>query len=61
MLETLKVYIEFICNSRKLLYNLSEDITDDDLKQMKFLLNKKLPRSKLGENVVSMSSKFNCW
>ncbi|XP_059198131.1 caspase-8 isoform X1 [Centropristis striata] len=34
---------------RKLLYNLSEEITDDDLRDMKFLLNKNLPRRKLEE------------
>ncbi|XP_053185166.1 caspase-8 isoform X2 [Scomber japonicus] len=39
---------------RKLLYNLSEDITDDDLKQVKFLLNKELPRRKLDENVTTL-------
>ncbi|CAK6954037.1 caspase-8 isoform X1 [Scomber scombrus] len=39
---------------RKLLYDLSEDITDDDLKQVKFLLNKELPRRKLDENVTTL-------
>ncbi|XP_026233046.1 caspase-8 isoform X2 [Anabas testudineus] len=39
---------------RKLLYNLSEEITDDDLKQIKFLLNKTLPRRKLEENVTTL-------
>ncbi|XP_054470961.1 caspase-8 isoform X2 [Anoplopoma fimbria] len=39
---------------RKLLYNLSEDITDADLKDMKFLLDKNLPRRKLEENVSTL-------
>ncbi|XP_051259013.1 caspase-8 [Dicentrarchus labrax] len=39
---------------RKLLYNLSEELTDDDLKDMKFLLNKQLPRKKLEENVTTL-------
>ncbi|XP_068560864.1 caspase-8 isoform X2 [Cebidichthys violaceus] len=39
---------------RKLLYNLSEEITDDDLKDVKFLLNKHLPRRKLEENVSTL-------
>lgn len=39
---------------RKLLYNLSEEITDDDLKQVKFLLAKMLPRRKLEENVTTL-------
>ncbi|KAG7227615.1 hypothetical protein INR49_005430 [Caranx melampygus] len=37
---------------RKLLYNLSEEITDDELKHVKFLLNSTLPRRKLDENVT---------
>ncbi|XP_029348759.1 caspase-8 [Echeneis naucrates] len=36
---------------RKLLYNLSEEITDKELEQVKFLLNAILPRRKLEENV----------
>ncbi|XP_042351176.1 caspase-8 [Plectropomus leopardus] len=39
---------------RKLLYDLSEEITDDDLKDVKFLLVKKLPRRKLEENVTTL-------
>ncbi|XP_031714617.1 caspase-8 isoform X2 [Anarrhichthys ocellatus] len=39
---------------RKLLYNLSEGITDDDLKDVKFLLDKDLPRKKLEENVSTL-------
>ncbi|XP_068429231.1 caspase-8 [Clinocottus analis] len=39
---------------RTLLYNLSEDITDDDLKDVKFLLNKNLSRRKLEENVSTL-------
>nr|AGN52667.1 caspase 10 [Channa striata] len=39
---------------RKLLYNLSQEITDDDLKNVKFLLNKTLPRRKLEENVTTL-------
>ncbi|KAJ0070418.1 hypothetical protein NL108_007729, partial [Boleophthalmus pectinirostris] len=38
----------------KLLYNLSEDITDEDLRSIKFLLNPKLPRKKLDENVTTL-------
>ncbi|KAM9850556.1 caspase-8 isoform 2-T2 [Aulostomus maculatus] len=37
---------------RRFLYNLSENITKDDLKQVKFLLFEELPRSKLDENVT---------
>lgn len=39
---------------RKLLYNLSEDITNDDLRNIKFLLSQKLPRRKLDENVTTL-------
>ncbi|XP_056284185.1 caspase-8 isoform X3 [Pseudoliparis swirei] len=35
---------------RKLLYNLSEKMTDEDLKNVKFLLNRDLPRRKLEGN-----------
>ncbi|XP_044073633.1 caspase-8 [Siniperca chuatsi] len=39
---------------RKLLYNLSEEITDDDLRDVKFLLVTKLPRRKLEKNVTTL-------
>uniref|UniRef100_A0A3B4T4A5 Caspase-8 n=1 Tax=Seriola dumerili TaxID=41447 RepID=A0A3B4T4A5_SERDU len=39
---------------RKLLYSLSEEITDDDLNHVKFLLNKTLPRRKLEDNVTTL-------
>ncbi|XP_042281312.1 uncharacterized protein LOC121906507 [Thunnus maccoyii] len=39
---------------RKLIYDLSEDITDEDLKQVKFLLREQLPRRKLAENVTTL-------
>ncbi|XP_035531795.1 caspase-8 [Morone saxatilis] len=39
---------------RKLLYNLSEELTDGDLKDIKFLLNKRLPRKKLEDNVTTL-------
>ncbi|KAM6955181.1 caspase-8 [Lycodopsis pacificus] len=39
---------------RKLLYNLSEEITDDDLNDVKFLLSKDLPRKQLEENVSAL-------
>ncbi|XP_070770276.1 caspase-8 [Enoplosus armatus] len=39
---------------RKLLYNLSEEITCQDLKDVKFLLTKELPRKKLEENVTTL-------
>nr|AKM76972.1 caspase 10 [Sebastes schlegelii] len=39
---------------RKLLYDLSEEITDEDLKSVKFLLNKDLPRRKLEDNVSTL-------
>ncbi|KAM7407403.1 hypothetical protein PAMA_003229 [Pampus argenteus] len=39
---------------RKLLYNLSDDFTDNDLKQMKFLLNKEIPRRKLDDSVTTL-------
>uniref|UniRef100_A0A3B3Z8P3 Caspase-8 n=1 Tax=Periophthalmus magnuspinnatus TaxID=409849 RepID=A0A3B3Z8P3_9GOBI len=37
-----------------LLYNLSEDITDEDLRNIKFLLNQNLPRRKLDESVTTL-------
>uniref|UniRef100_A0AAV2K3T1 Caspase-8 n=1 Tax=Knipowitschia caucasica TaxID=637954 RepID=A0AAV2K3T1_KNICA len=43
-----------ISQYRKLLYSLSEDITDEDLKNIKFLLNQKLPRRKLDESVTTL-------
>lgn len=39
---------------RTLLYNLSEEITTEDLRDVKFLLNSKLPRRKLEENVTTL-------
>ncbi|XP_074550961.1 caspase-8 [Halichoeres trimaculatus] len=39
---------------RKLLYKLSEDLTEENLRDMKFLLNGKLPRKKLEENVTAL-------
>lgn len=45
---------DLISPYRKLLYNLSEDITDEDLRNIKFLLNQKLPRRKLDENVTTL-------
>nr|XP_040056515.1 truncated caspase-10 isoform X1 [Gasterosteus aculeatus aculeatus] len=39
---------------RKMLYNLSEELTADDLKDMKFLLHSYLPRRKLEENVSTL-------
>lgn len=45
---------ELISPYRKLLYDLSEEITDEDLKNIKFLLNQSLPRRKLNENVTTL-------
>lgn len=45
---------------RRLLYSLSEDLTDSDLQEMKFLLNKDLPRRKLEHNVVSVGEAVAC-
>ncbi|KAL3969944.1 ETS translocation variant 6/7 [Sarotherodon galilaeus] len=39
---------------RKLLYSLSEEITDDDLREVKFLLNTMIPRRKLGEHTTTL-------
>ncbi|XP_029315592.1 caspase-8 isoform X2 [Cottoperca gobio] len=39
---------------RKLMYNLSEGITDDDLESVKFLLKNDLPRRKLEDNVSAL-------
>lgn len=47
-------YGDLISPYRKLLYNLYEDLTDGDLRNIKFLLNKKLPRRKLDENVTTL-------
>ncbi|XP_040005095.1 caspase-8 isoform X2 [Xiphias gladius] len=44
--------ISLISPYRKLLYSLSEEITDDDLKHVKFLLNTMLPRRRLEEKTV---------
>ncbi|XP_040005099.1 caspase-8 isoform X5 [Xiphias gladius] len=44
--------ISLISPYRKLLYSLSEEITDDDLKHVKFLLNTMLPRRRLEEKVT---------
>ncbi|KAJ8393882.1 hypothetical protein AAFF_G00056110 [Aldrovandia affinis] len=40
---------------RKLLFNLSENIDADDLKSIKFLLQNKLPRRKLEDNVTMLN------
>lgn len=40
---------------RKLLYDLYENLTDDDLNKMKFLSNKLLPRRKLWKSSVSVA------
>ncbi|KAJ0005629.1 hypothetical protein NQD34_015523 [Periophthalmus magnuspinnatus] len=45
---------QLISPYRKLLYNLSEDITDEDLRNIKFLLNQNLPRRKLDESVTTL-------
>ncbi|XP_053483053.1 caspase-8 isoform X2 [Ictalurus furcatus] len=37
---------------RRMLFELSENISDDDLRNIKFLLNKTLPRRKLQQNVT---------
>lgn len=39
---------------RKLLYSLSEEITEEELRNVKFLLNKQLPRRKLEDNVTTL-------
>ncbi|KAM4609342.1 caspase-8 [Polymixia lowei] len=39
---------------RKLLYDLSEDITEDGLGQIKFMLMEKLPRKKLEDHVTTL-------
>ncbi|KAM4558518.1 caspase-8 isoform 1-T4 [Odontesthes bonariensis] len=44
----------FISPYRKLLYNLSEEITAKDLRDIKFMLSKDLPRRKLEENVTTL-------
>lgn len=43
-----------ISSYRKLLYKVSEDLTEENLRDMKFLLNGKLPRKKLEENVTAL-------
>ncbi|KAJ8377708.1 hypothetical protein AAFF_G00254420 [Aldrovandia affinis] len=42
-------------NPRKLLFNLSENIDADDLKSIKFLLQNKLPRRKLEDNITMLN------
>lgn len=44
----------FISPYRKLLYSLSEEITDGDLREVKFLLNTMIPRRKLGEHITTL-------
>lgn len=44
----------FISPYRKLLYSLSEEITDDDLREVKFLLNTMIPRRKLEEHITTL-------
>ncbi|XP_014028796.2 caspase-8 isoform X1 [Salmo salar] len=39
---------------RKLLYNLSENITTDELREIKFLLSNELPRRKLEDNLTTL-------
>lgn len=46
--------------SRRLLYSLSEDLTQSDLQEIKFLLHKDLPRRKLEHNVVSVGEGVAC-
>ncbi|XP_010893237.1 caspase-8 [Esox lucius] len=43
-----------ICPYRKLLFELSENITQDELRQIKFLLKDDLPRKKLEDNVTTL-------
>lgn len=59
--DRLKMFILFFFYFRKLLYSLSEDITDEDLQRMKFLLYKDVPRRKRAENVVSTSCYGCVW
>ena len=44
--------------SRYLLFQLSEDITEDELKSFKFLLGKELPKCRLNPKTVSISLIF---
>nr|XP_020452109.1 caspase-8-like isoform X2 [Monopterus albus] len=46
--------MSLISEYRKLLYNLSEEITDEDLKKVKFLLNPTLPRRRLEDNTTTL-------
>nr|XP_020452111.1 caspase-10-like isoform X2 [Monopterus albus] len=46
--------MNLISKYRKLLYNLSEEITGEDLKDMKFLLNPTLPRRRLKDNTTTL-------
>lgn len=44
--------------SRYLLFQLSEDITEDELKSFKFLLGKELPKCRLNPKTVRISLTF---
>lgn len=46
----LKVSLLFIV--RQLLYGIAEDLTSEDVRSVKFLLQKQLPKNKLQENAV---------
>lgn len=44
-----------LLGSRKLLYNLYENLTESELDEVKFLLNRDLPRRKLDKSAVSVA------
>ncbi|XP_029981476.1 caspase-8 [Sphaeramia orbicularis] len=52
--ERASMTADLISPYRKLLYNLSESLTEEDLRNIKFLLKDDLPRRKLEENVTTL-------
>jgi len=41
-----------ILTARQLLYGIAEDLTPEDVKSVKFLLQKQIPKNKLHDNAV---------
>ncbi|KAM3607955.1 uncharacterized protein V6R79_016841 [Siganus canaliculatus] len=54
LIDQVPPYGNYISRYRKLLYSLSEELTDQDLKSVKFLLVTKLPRKKLEDHITTL-------
>lgn len=53
LLVTFLISLSLSFNARQLLYGIAEDLTPDDVRSIKFLLQEKLPKNKLQDNAVS--------